>query len=119
MEILGQLYLPFIFNGVTKIVPTLVVPNLALRCICGMDFWAKFNIQPTIGECAVVEDSEEDETPQRISSTSLTAEEQQEMEGIKSLFIPARQGHLSLTPLAEHRIEIQEEWRNKPPEVDR
>lgn len=114
LQIRGQVDLPFTFNGVTKIVPTLVVPNLAIRCICGMDFWAKFNIQPTVGDCALVDDSVED-MPSKSSICILTTEEKQEIENIKSIFIPARQGQLSLTPLAEHRIEIQEEWRDKPP----
>lgn len=115
LEILGQIYLPFTFNGVTKIIPTLVVPKLAIRCICGMDFWAKFNIQPTVGECALIDDFGEEETTQPTSSSILTIEEQRVIQATKKLFLPARKGQLSLTPLTEHRIEIKEEWKDKPP----
>ena len=93
LQIRGQVDLPFTFNGVTKIVPTLVVPNLAIRCICGMDFWAKFNIQPTVGDCALVDDSVENMLS-KSSICILTTEEKQEIENIKSIFIPARQGQL-------------------------
>lgn len=115
LEIRGQIYLPFTFNGITKIIPTLVVPNLAIRCVCGMDFWSKFNIQPTVGECALVDDIDQEEPSQPTTASILTIEEQRKIQAVKSLFLPARQGQLSLTPLTEHRIEIKEEWRNKPP----
>lgn len=48
LQILGQIHLPILFLGRVKIVPTLVVRNLSLDCICGMDFWQKFQIQPTV-----------------------------------------------------------------------
>lgn len=57
LNVLGQIYLPFSFNGVVKVIPTLVVPKLAIDCICGMDFWRKFHIQPTIQQCAIIEPS--------------------------------------------------------------
>lgn len=37
------------------------------------------------------------------------------MAEIKKLFISSQRGQLTLTPLATHRIEIQDEWKNKPP----
>lgn len=117
LEIKGQAYLPFNFNGIVKIVPTLIVPKLAIDCICGMDFWTKFNIQPTINECVMLEDhqselSTENTFPLR---SVLTEEEEQIIEEIKQLFIPAQPGQLTITPLTSHRIEIQEEWKGKPP----
>lgn len=116
LEVGGKVYLPFSWNGTVRVVPTLVIPNLAINCVCGMDFWKKFQIQPTIVGCAMVEYTGEIPTPTPLSSSSvLTASEQQTIDQIKTLFIPARPGRLTTTPLAEHSIGLAEEWRKKPP----
>lgn len=150
LDILGKLYLPFTFNGLVKIIPTLVVPNLAIKCICGMDFWEKFNIHPTVNPRGV-QDNDQHEfntyyivpfpatgdpeenlnysaSPSQVASDFgdqtqhlaappivLTLEEQTIIDQIKTLFIPAGEGPLSLTPLATHKIEIKDEWKNKTP----
>lgn len=115
LDVLGQLYLPFSFNGEVKIIPTLVVPKLAIACICGMDFWKKFHIQPTIQQCATIEDLNMESSNRPSAATSLSVEERQTLDQIKQLFLPARPGHLTMTPLAVHKIELQEEWKQKAP----
>ncbi|XP_062538482.1 uncharacterized protein LOC134206773 [Armigeres subalbatus] len=116
LQILGQVQLPFRFRDRIKIVPTLVVRNLALDCICGMDFWRKFQIQPRIlqderfqnqGNVASIDSP--------CAETNLSEEESRRIDDIKLLFIPAKSGQLTITPLTEHRIDISDEWKNKPP----
>lgn len=46
LQVVGQAQLPFSVDDKIRIVRTLVVANLSIDCICGMDFWGKFNIQP-------------------------------------------------------------------------
>ncbi|XP_058817004.1 uncharacterized protein LOC131680298 [Topomyia yanbarensis] len=112
LEIKGQAQLPFLFQGRIRIVPTLVVANLSIPCICGMDFWRKFQIQPTMpslenGNVTQIDQSQPDST--------LTEEERLKVERIKSMFLAAGDGELTLTTGAQHRIVLKEEWRDKPP----
>lgn len=63
----------------------------------------------------MVENHGEDTAPEPSPTPSvLTASGQQKIDQIKQLFIPARPGKLSTTTLAEHKIELAEEWRNQP-----
>lgn len=116
LQVLGQAQLPFQFHGKVRIMSTLVVANLSINCICGMDFWNKFKIQPTMlpnGQdvsttvVPVLEGSEND--------SILSEEESQEIEDVKKLFLPAREGSLTLTPLAQHKIILKDEWKDQPP----
>lgn len=43
---LGYVQLPIEFNGVTKVVPVLVVPQICRKMILGYNFWKAFGIQP-------------------------------------------------------------------------
>lgn len=43
---LGYVNLPMEFKGVTKIIPTLVVPQVTRELILGFNFWKLFGIQP-------------------------------------------------------------------------
>lgn len=112
LEVSGQLHIPFSFQGKLKIIPTLVVQHLIVSCILGMDFWRKFKIWPTVQNCALVtaEASASDS-----SSTDLTEAEKEQLEEVKGFFKVADPESLSLTSLAEHRIEIMDEWKGKPP----
>lgn len=113
LEVLGQLSIPFNFGGRIRIIPTLVVKTLSAECILGMDFWQKFQIWPTIKDCAMVEanippipESQQD---------SFTESELQQLVEVRKLFVGAQPDKLTITPLIEHRIEISEEWKGKPP----
>ena len=37
LQILGEVLMPFTFNGKTRVLSTLVAPELTKECICGMD----------------------------------------------------------------------------------
>lgn len=39
-------YIPYTFRGITNVIPTLHVPNLAKKLILGNDFWKTFKITP-------------------------------------------------------------------------
>ncbi|XP_053698701.1 uncharacterized protein LOC128745649 [Sabethes cyaneus] len=47
-ESLGYVSLPVRFRGLTKVLPTLVVPQVSQKLILGYDFWKQFGIQPMI-----------------------------------------------------------------------
>lgn len=47
-ECLGYVHLPIVFRGVTKIIPTLVVPQISRNLILGYNFWKVFGIKPMI-----------------------------------------------------------------------
>ncbi|XP_055613075.1 uncharacterized protein LOC129759617 [Uranotaenia lowii] len=113
MEILGQAFLPIQFDGRTKVITTLVVANLSIDCICGMDFWTKFQIVPTM----LSGDSVNAAFLEKASSSAecLSLEEERELEEIKKSFLAAGQGKLTITPMATHRIVLKEEYRGKPP----
>ncbi|KAL9705361.1 hypothetical protein quinque_008879 [Culex quinquefasciatus] len=116
LEVLGQIPIPFDFRGSTKVVTTLVVANLSVDCICGMDFWRKYRIHPTVNETNFENDPQMVTTIEPPPTGSiLTEEEEQVIENIKKKFIPACEGQLTITPLAEHRIVLADEWKHKPP----
>lgn len=45
---LGYLNIPFTYKGITKIVPTIIVPQISRSLILGADFWECFGIKPMI-----------------------------------------------------------------------
>lgn len=47
-ECQGYANIPFTFAGVTKVIPTIIVPQLSKPLILGMDFWNAFEIKPMI-----------------------------------------------------------------------
>lgn len=47
-ECLGYANVPYTFAGITKVIPTIVVPQLSKSLILGMDFWNAFEIRPMI-----------------------------------------------------------------------
>lgn len=111
LEISGQFMIPFSFDGRIKIIPTLVVPRLAVDCLCGMDFWNKFQISPIIQYTAFAEELISPASPK---DTILNHSEQEMIENIKRTFKTAMPGQLSTTPLISHNIELKEEWIGKP-----
>lgn len=47
LRCLGFVYLPVTFNSMTKVIPTVVIPEISKDLICGYDFWQAFDIRPT------------------------------------------------------------------------
>lgn len=45
-ECLGYANVPYTFAGITKVIPTIIVPQLSKPLILGMDFWNAFEIRP-------------------------------------------------------------------------
>lgn len=47
-ECIGYANVPYTFAGTTKVIPTIIVPQLSKTLILGMDFWHAFGIKPMI-----------------------------------------------------------------------
>lgn len=47
---IGMLYIPYTFQGVTKVIPTLYVPQISKQLILGIDFWNQFGIKPAMSK---------------------------------------------------------------------
>lgn len=45
---LGFLNIPFTYKNITRIIPTIIVPQISRSLILGADFWESFRIQPMI-----------------------------------------------------------------------
>lgn len=44
----GYLNIPYTFKGITRVVPTIIVPQISRTLILGADFWESFRILPMI-----------------------------------------------------------------------
>lgn len=117
----GLVHLPITFHNQTRIIPTLVAPELRRRLILGFeDFWRAFHIRPTLlGEEGLVRVDEVESTPGNSieeSTHDLTDEQRAQLETVKTLFKVAIDGEtLDVTPLITHKIELREEYRSSPP----
>lgn len=105
----GFVYLPITFNDKTKIIETLVAPTLKRRLFLGSTFWKAFNIEPSIRMSAVEEISLNSE------ETSLTLDQENEIEKVKQLFKAATSDRLDTTSLISHTITIADEAKKLPP----
>lgn len=109
LEVQGYVNLPISFNGITKIISTLVIPTLKRRLILGTDFWNAFGIVPQVCHTTVEEVENIDE------SLDLTEDQHEQLEQVKSLFKPTVEGILDSTNLIAHRIELTEEAKKQAP----
>lgn len=107
LSVQGCVNLPMTFNGETKLIETLVVPELKRKLILGTDFWKAFQIVPSVSSNTVEELEVQPPTP------DLTLEQLSELESVKAQFKVAEEGKLDTTPLICHRIELSEEARKK------
>lgn len=71
-DCLGYVNLPISFRGVTKVVPTVVVPQVAKELILGFNFWEQFGIQPMVQGENGFEQIEIKQSEQRIESIELS-----------------------------------------------
>lgn len=119
MPVQGQCYLPFTFKGKTKVVCTLIVENLSVDCLLGMDFWRAFGITPELHDCALVNPDVDQVLEGGVHSdeSTLTPEQAERIEEVKSLFQGVTPGKLNTTTLTEHRIVIKEEFQGKDPVI--
>ncbi|XP_062704100.1 uncharacterized protein LOC134286499 [Aedes albopictus] len=107
LEILGEVHLPFSFNGKTRVLPTLVAPRLTKDCICGMDFWRLFRIYPAIS--TITRKGTADEPISATPPQSLSEAQQQRLEKLKLQFKTPALNTLDTTPICEHEIVLKEE----------
>lgn len=119
MPVRGQCFLPFSFKGMTKVVCTLVVENLSVDCLLGMDFWQAFGITPELHDCALVDPGsiQVSDAEGRSEESTLTPEQAKEIDIVKSLFQGVTPGKLNTTTLTEHKIVIKEEFQGKDPVI--
>lgn len=120
LTVLGQAQFPFKFRNQVKLISTIVVEDLCIDCICGMDFWEKFHIIPTLLQKDIVQKKEtfavlDSKQTKEDAETNLTEEQIHEIEKIKQLFLTAQADNLTLTNRAIHQIVLKEEWKHKPP----
>lgn len=50
LDVVGRVFLPFWFEGRTKIIETTIVEDLPVDCIAGMDFFTAFDLHITRGK---------------------------------------------------------------------
>lgn len=109
LEVTGYVNLPICFNGQTKILDTLIVPDLKRRLLLGTDFWNAFGIVPTIPTVAV------EELEATLDENLLTEEQLRELDLVIDQFKVAIEGQLDTTPLINHRIELNDEAKKMLP----
>jgi len=103
----GSVNIPYFFNGKTNVIPTLVVPSISKRLILGCDFWKAFDLCITVlKEINTVESVFESEPENKYSDAHiLNSEQSKQLESVKLLFIPAKDGFLSGTKIIRHHID--------------
>ncbi|XP_055591195.1 uncharacterized protein LOC129743243 [Uranotaenia lowii] len=109
LAIEGVVNLPVTFNGSTKIIETLIAPELKRKLILGTDFWKAFNITPTVQALHV------EEMQTVLEKNYLNEEQLRRLEKVKSLFKVAEDGRLDETPLITHRVELSQEAKKCGP----
>jgi hypothetical protein len=97
---------PYFYNEKTIIIPTLVVPSLTKRLILGCDFWEKFKITAVVNEISVnlLEEAEKFEKEDQLLHY-LSEVQQQQLDRIINIFIPAKEGFLGRTNVITHKID--------------
>lgn len=115
---LGYVNLPFSYKGLTKVVPTLVVPEISRHLILGADFWESFGIKPMID---LGQGLEEIETVKHRNNSALcfTIEPTSQLPKVDAteeddtLDIPVYEGPTEATPNVdeietEHELSIEQ-----------
>lgn len=95
-ECIGYSNIPYTFNSVTHIVPTVIVPKICKYLILGIDFWNTFDIEPAFrkedNSFTPITLAENEETSQILSFELIPGEqnmrEVSELEDDASLEIP-------------------------------
>lgn len=127
VDVEGFVYLPVTFNNENRIIKTLVAPKLKRRLILGFDdFWRAFQIQPVVLSRESRKKEKEFEESLRVEELewkeggvkeeTLSETQKAQLEKVKLKFKIAIEGQvLDVTPLATHRIELKDEFKNSPP----
>ncbi|XP_058448953.1 uncharacterized protein LOC131428910 [Malaya genurostris] len=117
LPIIGQAYLPYTFQNLTKVICTLIVEHLTVNSILGIDFWRAFGILPEIQTCALSNSGQEAEVIDNDEprESILTTEQLACIEDVKKCFQVVEPGKLNMTSSTEHRIVIKEEFQGAAP----
>lgn len=109
----GYVNMPMTFNGKTKLVTTIVAPNLKRRLILGMNFWKLFDIEPKVNQSiGIIEELET--TPEE--DLALTVGEKKALEVVKKDFKVFKEGdQLEATHLISHKITFEDQFKNDSP----
>lgn len=112
VQVSGEIEVPVLFNGVTRLVSFVVAQSLKRQCYLGMSFWDQFGIYPSLRDSFIetIDDSEEIFE----NEMSLTPEEQHELDEVKQLFLVPEPGNIGCTQVLTHTIEIKDEFREQP-----
>lgn len=95
-------YLPFNFQGVVKVIKTLLAPKINKELILGVDFWEQFNIKPSITSEVCCINIEEDCNS---DIKGLTAQQSAQLQACKSEIQSVVEGHLTKTSVLTHYID--------------
>ncbi|XP_055613020.1 uncharacterized protein LOC129759569 [Uranotaenia lowii] len=115
LNVTGIVDLPMMFNGETKLISTVVAPNLSRRLVLGMNFWKSFGIEPSVSRIEEIA-YEENEEPEVGNEELLSSIEKHRLEEVKKKFKVYKEGErLDATPLMTHSIEFTEEFKDAPP----
>lgn len=96
--------LPIHFNGVTRTINALFVPNMPKLMIAGIDFWDKFEIRPIV--CQVVEDIKVIAVR---GAHNLSQEQAVQLSEALKLMPFSKEGELSKTKMIVHKIDTGSE----------
>jgi transposase InsO family protein len=108
--------LPFVLEGRCELVKTLIVPTFPRKLILGINFWQKFNIEPTMsgrriglcngapaGNMSAIEEFE-DEDLEEIGQINLTHLQESALQYARARFPNSSESEIGLTPLLKHKI---------------
>ncbi|KXJ80804.1 hypothetical protein RP20_CCG022561 [Aedes albopictus] len=113
VQVLGEISVPVLFNGITRIVSFVVAPSLKRHCYLGMSFWDQFGIYPSLRDSFIETIDDSEELPE--DEISLSPEELNELEEVKAQFLIPEPGNIGCTHLLTHTIELRDEFREQPP----
>lgn len=99
--------LPLSFNSKTKILPVLVVPELARDIILGMDFWSEFGIEPAIHLYTLTDADGQDKTH------ILSSLQEKQLCEVQKMFLLSEDGKIGRTTVLSHTIDTGDAKPNR------
>lgn len=97
--------LSYEYVGRSVIIPTVVLPQLGVPVVLGMDFWHAFGITPTINSINLIEVEETEEFCPVRHEHVLTEEQKKALDAIVAQLPFSRPGMIGKTDLLKHSID--------------